>query len=111
MDNYFRDSVVPALLQLVVNNDSQQKASSKASCEVPANFLLHDPRNINLKLVRSLLDRASLVLASMGPNYSDICSIIDDCHEMIGRKDCEPFANLNSDQVTLQQNKQFDDLP
>ncbi len=77
---------MPALLQLVVDNGTRSSNSESAV------------RNQSQqKLAKQLLERASLLLNELGAGYSSVSSIIDECSEMIGRKDCEPFANLVSD--------------
>ncbi len=81
-----------ALLQLVVDNSTSLECGN----DNENNQLTHNQPKI--KLARTLLERASMLLCDLGSGYSSVSSIIDECKEMLGRRDCEPFANLAQDQ-------------
>ncbi|MDZ4785859.1 MAG: hypothetical protein SGJ02_07265 [bacterium] len=68
-------------LRLVINNASGKISSNSKQ---------------PISVAKNLLDQASSILSELGSSYSGVCSILEDCKEMIGRKDCEPFANLLS---------------
>lgn len=68
-------------LTLVVNNKNE---SSNSKSNEPA------PK---ITKARWLLAEASSLIGNLGGNYQDVSSLIDECHDMLSRKDCEPYCN------------------
>lgn len=71
-------------LKLVVNNKDDKEVTTKSKLTEPA------PK---ITQARWLLSQASDLLGNLGGNYRDVSSLIDECNDMLGRKDCEPYCN------------------